>query len=68
MVAPACSDQVTLGITHSIKNLFTLNIEAYMKYVNNLIMYKEGASYLVEKNDWQDKIEIGKGTAKGILN
>jgi hypothetical protein len=65
-VAPAVSNQLVMGIAYNVKNLFTVNVEAYTKNMNNLIMYKEGASYLIEKNDWQDKIETGTGKSRGI--
>jgi hypothetical protein len=65
-VAPAVSNQLVLGITQNVNNLFTLSVEAYTKNMNHLIMYKEGASYLIEKNDWQDKIETGTGKSRGI--
>jgi hypothetical protein len=65
-VVPASSNQFVLGITQNVKNLFTVSLEAYIKNMNNLIMYKEGAGYLIEKNDWQDKIETGTGKSGGI--
>jgi outer membrane receptor for ferrienterochelin and colicin len=65
-VAPSNSNEFVLGINYNFKNIVTLTVEGFTKYMNNLIMYKEGASYAIDKTDWQNMIETGKGKSQGI--
>ncbi|MDQ3395698.1 MAG: TonB-dependent receptor, partial [Bacteroidota bacterium] len=72
-VAPQESEQVALGIAKDImeRNL-TLTVEGYYKKSNNIIGYKEGASFLLiedpesaEKINWEDNITPGQGWSYG---
>lgn len=65
-VKPQRSEQLTLGLSHSIGDQFELTIEAYDKQMRGLIEYKEGASFSGANTDWQDNIEIGKGRSYGV--
>jgi hypothetical protein len=72
---PERSSQFALGISKELtqKNL-QLSIEAYYKTMNNILSYKEGASFLeinVPDDDtpqinYEDNITAGKGSSKGI--
>ncbi|PLX15834.1 MAG: hypothetical protein C0597_08450 [Marinilabiliales bacterium] len=60
------SDQYSLGISYlRLKNL-NVHVDAYYKNMDNLISFSEGASYFTGSSDWEDKIEIGTGEAKGV--
>jgi len=63
-VAPEQSQQAALGIAKTFRDRFEVSLEGYYKQMNNLISYKEGASF-IDFGDWQDKIEIGKGSSYG---
>ena len=63
---PELSDQYTLGVFYELKNMFEFSVEAYYKSMNNLVEYKEGASFFQGDNSWESKIETGKGWSYGV--
>jgi len=75
-IPPQRSDQVTLGFTKNFKNApFSLSIEAYHKSLENVIGYKDGASFLLldikankrlDGSNWEDNIAIGTGKSYGM--
>lgn len=66
-VKPQRSQQIAMGSTRNIKgNMYELSAEVYYKWMNNLIEYKEGASFL-STTDWENTVETdGKGEAYGL--
>ena len=64
-VKPQQSTQYAVGIAKTINRTFEVSLEGYYKEMNNLIEYKDGASFTSIEKDWQDKIEIGKGNSYG---
>ncbi|MFO7658421.1 MAG: TonB-dependent receptor plug domain-containing protein [Bacteroidales bacterium] len=64
-VKPQKSDQYALGTTMKLFKDFSLNIEGYYKTMNNIIEYKEGASFFSQSGGWEDKIATGKGWSYG---
>jgi outer membrane receptor for ferrienterochelin and colicin len=74
-VKPQQSQQVALGIARDLPNKnLTITVEGYYKWMNNVLNYKEGASFLNvdnisnsgAQNDWQDKVVSGKGLSYGV--
>ncbi len=65
-IPPQLSDQIALGATWNINNMFDLNVETFYKKMDNLIAYKQGASFFDISDNWEDKLEVGKGQAYGI--
>ena len=66
-VKPQRSWQVSAGIAGNIKDLFDVSIEGYYKEMSNLIAYKEGASYLLTDEDWQEQVaKGGQGESYGV--
>lgn len=66
-IKPQHSEQYAAGTVISLNKGFELSVEAYYKNMDNLIEYKEGASYIFGNGeDWQDKVEIGKGWSYGV--
>ena len=65
-VAPMKSYQYSAGAFYSFPNIVELSIEGYYKAMNNLIEYKDGASFLGSSTGWEDKINMGRGWAYGI--
>jgi outer membrane receptor for ferrienterochelin and colicin len=45
---------------------YKLSIDPYYKLMSNLVEYREGASYLLLKDNWEKNIIQGKGKAYGI--
>jgi len=72
-IKPQESTQYAFGSAYSYKG-FDFSIEAYYKTMDNMIEYKEGASFFgnieeeaTNKRAWENKIETdGKGTSYGI--
>jgi hypothetical protein len=66
-VRPQLSRQFALGLSRSLlDNRVDLSLEAYYKTMDNLITYKEGASFIGIDRDWQNKVEIGSGRSYGL--
>lgn len=64
-VQPEKSKQIALGVAYNINNDWDLSLEGFYKTMNNLIEYKEGASFFQASQAWESKIEIGKGYSYG---
>lgn len=64
-IAPQTSDQIAVGVAKTLKKEYEVSIEGYYKWMNNLIEYKDGASFFGSDKDWQDKVESGKGWSYG---
>ena len=74
-IKPQQSDQWSIGMAKDLSKNVTLTIESYYKTMNNIINYKDGASFLEIENldnsdgtsqDWQDKVTTGKGDSYGF--
>ncbi len=64
---PEKSIQISSGIIYIFSDKYEINIEAYYKEMQNLIDFKEGASFYSGKGSWEDKTETGgKGVSCGI--
>ncbi|WP_080054012.1 TonB-dependent receptor [Spirosoma aerolatum] len=72
-VKPQQSQQVAAGIAKDFTNSgLTLTIEGYYKQMNNIINYKEGASFLLINDPtnansvrWEDNVTAGRGWSYG---
>ncbi|RYE24466.1 MAG: TonB-dependent receptor [Sphingobacteriales bacterium] len=59
------SHQGAAGFAYTHKSGMELSIEGYYKTMDNVVEYKEGASFLNTNSNWEDKVEIGKGKSYG---
>ena len=64
-VAPQFSKQVALGYARTFLKKYEFSLEGYYKTMDNLIEYKDGASFFNTQLDWQNKIQVGRGWAYG---
>ncbi len=64
-IPPQQSDQFAIGYARTVKKDYELSVEAYYKTMENVIEYKDGASFVGNDKDWQKKVEIGKGWSYG---
>ncbi|NIJ52628.1 TonB-dependent receptor [Dyadobacter arcticus] len=71
-IPPQQSGQVALGLAKDLeKQGLTVTLEGYYKKMNNIISYKEGASFIrldganANELDWEDNVTIGKGWSYG---
>lgn len=63
-VIPQRSTQYAAGLAYTFQK-YEISLEGYYKTMQNLIEYKEGASFFGSSTNWQDKIERGKGWSYG---
>ncbi|MBI9035168.1 MAG: TonB-dependent receptor [Bacteroidales bacterium] len=66
VVKPMESVQYALGAYYKVTEGIHFSIEAYYKSMDNVLEYKEGASYLSLKDNWEQKIEQGDGRSYGL--
>lgn len=59
-------DQYAIGYAQELKKGYRVTAEAYYKQMNNMIEYKEGASFFDTSNDWENLVEVGKGFSYGL--
>jgi len=62
---PPISHQVALGSSFRLPWKLEMTIEAFYKTMDNLIEYKEGASFGGTGSGWESKVEKGRGWAYG---
>ena len=65
-IKPQDSWQAVIGAAKTVNNEYEVSAEVYYKKMNNVISYKEGASFFGVQNNWEDKIVQGKGEAYGL--
>ncbi|MDD4645349.1 MAG: TonB-dependent receptor plug domain-containing protein, partial [Bacteroidales bacterium] len=65
-IKPERAVQYALGLVYELNDEIEISVEGYYKEMSNLIEYKEGASFFSFSDDWQDKIDFGKGRAYGF--
>lgn len=63
-IKPQRSWQAALGLAKTFGTDYEISVEGYYKQMDNLLSYKEGASFL-SFNDWQEKVEQGEGKSYG---
>ncbi len=67
VVKPEISDQYSIGYYKNIAgNLYELNVEAYYKYMQNQIDYRDGADIYINSDAIESQLLFGKGRAYGI--
>ncbi|WP_114779451.1 TonB-dependent receptor [Botryobacter ruber] len=74
LVAPQASQQVAVGLAKDfLEQDLALTLEGYYKKSDNIIGYKEGASFMMvddpesaEKVRWEDNVTSGQGWSYGV--
>jgi hypothetical protein len=74
-IAPQSSSQIAAGAVKDINQNkgISITLEGYYKKMNNIISYKEGASFLsinantnIEENSWENKVTSGQAESYGL--
>ena len=65
-IVPMNAHQVSLGAFYELPRLFDISIEGYYKTMDNLLEYKDGASFFGSSERWDEKVCMGKGWAYGV--
>ena len=65
-IAPMQAHQVAVGAMYSWSGIADFSIDGYYKHMNNLIEYRDGATFWGSSVGWEDKVCMGKGWSYGI--
>lgn len=65
-IQPMGAHQVAAGFFYRWHDLVDFSAEAYYKRMNNLLEYKDGASFFNASMSWEDKVVMGEGKAYGV--
>lgn len=63
---PQTSHQVAAGLARTFRQEYEISVEGYYKTMDNVLEYKEGASFLNPDNHWEDKVLQGDGRSFGL--
>lgn len=64
-IKPMRSNQTAIGVFYEL-GPFDLSVEGYYKGLDNVIEYRDGASFLGSASDWESKVCVGRGWAYGV--
>ena len=65
-VEPMHAHQWSAGAFLELPQLFDVSVEGYYKTMDNLLEYKDGASFFGSSETWENKVCLGKGWAYGV--
>lgn len=65
-IVPMNSHQVAAGVFYTWRSMIDFSVEGYYKWMNNLLEYKPGATFLGSSTGWEDMVSMGRGWAYGI--
>jgi len=66
LLRPQTSDQVAVGLAQNFRENYEISLEGYYKTMNNVLEYKEGASFFDVDDSWERKIVQGDGRSYGV--
>lgn len=65
-IKPVFSTHYSAGLFYSWDDMWTVSLEAYFKKEENVLEYKEGQLVFTSASDWEQTVEMGEGTSKGL--
>jgi len=69
IIGPQRSWQAAVGLAHNFKlngkNDYEISVEGYYKEMDDLISYREGASFVLVADSWENKVTVGQGWSYG---
>lgn len=65
-IKPMSSHQYAAGVFYTLRDVADFSVEGYYKTMNNLLEYKDGASFMGASTDWEEKVSMGRGVAYGV--
>ncbi|MCD8260261.1 MAG: TonB-dependent receptor [Bacteroides sp.] len=65
-VKPMHSRQYAAGVFFQLPHTMEFSVETYYKGMENIIEYKDGASFTEFSGGWENQVEAGKGRSYGI--
>lgn len=64
-IGPMRSRQTAAGAYYELGR-FEFSLEGYWKTMDNVLEYKDGASYFGMSSGWEDKVSVGRGWSYGV--
>ncbi|MBO4307279.1 MAG: TonB-dependent receptor [Bacteroidales bacterium] len=65
-IEPMYAHQVAAGAFYNFKGLADLSMELYYKKMQNMLEYRDGASFFAMSSGWEDKVCMGDGWSYGV--
>ncbi len=65
-IKPQLSHQYAIGAVYGGLHQVDLSVEGFYKEMDNLIEYKDGASFIGSSKGWEEQVEVGRGIAYGV--
>ena len=66
LLHPQTSNQAAVGLAQNFRENYEISLEVYYKTMDNVLEYKEGASFFDVGDTWEDKIVQGEGQSYGL--
>ena len=66
VLRPQTADQIAIGVAHNYRENYELSIEGYYKTMTDVLEYKDGASFLIMNETWEQSITQGTGISYGM--
>ena len=65
-IAPMNAHQVAAGLYYRLRDIVDLSVEGYYKHMDNLLEYRDGASFWGSSQGWESKVCSGRGWSYGV--
>ena len=65
-IRPVTSDQFSVGVYYDKIKGWEFSVEGYLKNMKNILEYKDGTLMLGTSDGWENRVEMGEGTARGL--
>lgn len=65
-IKPMTAHQVAVGAMYSWSGIADFSVEGYYKHMDNLMEYRDGASFWGSSVGWEDKVCLGEGWSYGV--
>ncbi|MBR5238052.1 MAG: TonB-dependent receptor [Paludibacteraceae bacterium] len=65
-IPPMHSHQVAGGFFYNLMDLVDFSVEGYYKTMDNVLEYKDGASFVSSTTGWEEKVNVGRGWSYGV--
>ena len=65
-IEPMQAHQWSVGAFYELPRLFDVSVEGYYKTMDNLLEYKDGATFFGSSETWENKVCLGRGWAYGV--
>jgi outer membrane cobalamin receptor len=66
LLRPQTSHQAAFGLARNFREEYEISLEGYYKTIDNVLEYKEGASFLNPDTDWEKRVLQGEGRSYGL--